>query len=274
MSICKNESMTSRKRVRFTSDSTRTLSVLGKTLFTSNKNIFWAEILRLLGTNNPHLLITLNVDQTIRLTKDELFRNVFNSASLITLDGMPLVKFARMLRLDTVTRITGADMLIEACSFSIEHKLQICLVGGSEEVAARAREQLLKIYKELDISIVDFPFIAISDLGNPLILEVVQNINQKKPNLVFISLGSPKQEAFFHHYREKLPPAIYIGSGASLDFIGGWKRRAPKLLQDMSLEWTWRLAQEPKRLAKRYLITSWRIIPILIMSIIDELRNG
>ncbi|MDN5573728.1 MAG: WecB/TagA/CpsF family glycosyltransferase, partial [Micrococcales bacterium] len=98
---------------------------------------------------------------------------------------------------------------------------------------------------------------------------------QLDPSLVYLCLGSPKQEAWFEHWRRELPAAVYVGAGAAVDFAAGARRRAPRALQMIGGEWTWRLVQEPRRMAGRYLGRGPRFLGVIARSVLrDRLRVG
>ena len=259
--------MKSTPPVRFRRSMSGKISIAGREIHSAGIQSFWLQVTELLKNGEPYLVITLNVDQTIRLTTDLEFRLAFNQAAIVTLDGMPLVNFLKIFLHTKSVRLTGADILLQAAKFASVNNLKLCLLGGAPDIAKKACSNLREMHPSLIVEAIDFPFVEVSDFQTNSLTGVVDHLNEFKPNLVFVCLGSPKQEIFFQSHTEILPAGIYIGSGASLDFIGEWKIRAPELVQHLSLEWAWRLVQEPRRLARRYLITGWRILPILFFSL-------
>lgn len=113
----------------------------------------------------------------------------------------------------------------------------------------------------------------LSDVDDPASLEVVEALASLEPDLVFVCLGSPKQDVWVSRWRAKLPPAVYIGAGAAVDFVAGTKRRAPRALQRLGLEWAFRLAQEPRRLARRYLVRGPAFAMVAVRSLIAARRS-
>ena len=112
-------------------------------------------------------------------------------------------------------------------------------------------------------------------VDDPLSQEVIDRLAQLDPSLVYLCLGSPKQEAWFEHWRRELPAAVYVGAGAAVDFAAGARRRAPRALQMIGGEWTWRLVQEPRRMAGRYLGRGPRFLGVIARSVLrDRLRVG
>ena len=254
-------------QVRFRRSANGDLFILNRKIHSGDIRTFWRKVSLLLKQQRPHLVITLNVDQTIRLGTDLDYRRAFNEAAIVTLDGMPLVNFVKTFMRTKSSRLTGADLLLDASNFASANNYKMCLLGGAPVIAKNACENLRKMHPNLIVKTIDFPFLDVTDLNSNRLALVIGLLKDFKPHLVFICLGSPKQEIFFLNHKEILPPGIYIGSGASADFLGGWKKRAPQIIQHLSLEWAWRLIQEPRRLARRYLITGWRIMPIFLNSL-------
>ncbi|MCC7110598.1 MAG: WecB/TagA/CpsF family glycosyltransferase, partial [Deltaproteobacteria bacterium] len=102
--------------------------------------------------------------------------------------------------------------------------------------------------------------------------EVIEAGRSAAPALVLVALGAPRQELWMHAHREQLAPSVLLGSGATLDFLAGDKRRAPRILSDVGLEWVYRLAQEPRRLASRYLVRDRAFFGIAMRTLREHRR--
>jgi N-acetylglucosaminyldiphosphoundecaprenol N-acetyl-beta-D-mannosaminyltransferase len=142
-----------------------------------------------------------------------------------------------------------------------QRKWRVYLLGGGPGVAELAASELKK---QLDIDIVgtDAPFVKPD--GEPVDgTAVVERINRASPHLLFAAFGAPKQELFLHRSRAAIRPAVGIGVGAGFDFVAGRIKRAPRWISKSGLEWVYRLAQEPRRLAKRYLLDDPEFAAIL-----------
>lgn len=236
--------------IRVSDDGTAFLA--GLPLFLDNDAELMRQIEILLKSGRPSLVVTANVDQTLDLSSSPDLWNAYEYASLRTLDGMPLVMISRLLGAGDAHRQTGADLLTKCAAASHQRGWKIVILGGAPEVNDSAVEALLCEFPQADVVGVQMPY---SDgFQTPEIDDVIAQLVSLRPEVVFICLGSPKQENFLMDLRDRLPPAVYVGAGAAVDFAGGTKRRAPRLIQMVGLEWTWRLAQEPRRLARRYLI--------------------
>ena len=145
-------------------------------------------------------------------------------------------------------------------------------MGGAEGVAELAKSKLEAALPGIRIVGTDASRI---DVNQPLETdEVVQRIRRAEPDLVLVALGAPKQELWSFTRTELLKPAVLIGVGASLDFVAGIQKRAPSWMSKAGLEWLYRLAQEPRRLAARYLLRDPEFCLILLKQLAQGSRNG
>jgi N-acetylglucosaminyldiphosphoundecaprenol N-acetyl-beta-D-mannosaminyltransferase len=215
----------------------------------------------LLKQGKPCLIVTANVDQAIDLTKSHDLWRAYREASLRTLDGMPLVWMAKLLGASGVTRQTGADMLTKCVAASHTRGWRVVILGGADEANEGAAQNLLAAHPTANLVGLKLPYSTEFDLVE--LKPSLTLLSELRPDLVFVCLGSPKQEQFFLTLRNVLPPAIYIGAGAAVDFASGHKSRAPRWVQSLGMEWTWRLIQEPRRLAYRYLVKGWAVAIIM-----------
>lgn len=206
----------------------------------------------LISREAPSLVVTANVDQCIDLSSSPGLWAAYKAASLRTLDGMPLVWLAKTLGAKGVVRQTGADMLYKCVEASSKRGWRIVILGGEPSANDRAVANLRRDFAAADIQGMQLPFS--SDFQTPEVKAAVAVLAALRPDVVFLCLGSPKQENFFMQLQQELPPAAYVGAGAAVDFASGDKRRAPIVIQKLGLEWTWRLVQEPRRLGRRYLV--------------------
>jgi N-acetylglucosaminyldiphosphoundecaprenol N-acetyl-beta-D-mannosaminyltransferase len=224
----------------------------GKELFQGSEADLLDELAHLLSTNEVHLVVTPNVDQVVSLRTSEEARAAVDGATLRLIDGAPLLFLAKRLGGRQLCRLTGADLIHTVSRASAGHGWRIALAGGDSAVSTRAAATLRSEYPGADVISVPFPYLdtAQSVEGN----EVVSLLREVEADIVFLCLGFPKQESWFLHWREVLPSGVYIGAGAAVDFAAGDRQRAPKFAQKIGAEWLWRLAQEPRRLAYRYLV--------------------
>jgi len=242
----------------------------GQELFLGGADELVEAIAAMLPTREVHSIITPNVDQTLTLRTDAALRTAYDEASIRITDGFPLVVLGHRLGARRLERLTGADLLPLAARVAAERGWRIALTGGGPGVAQHAAA-VLRDQVDADVVAVEFPRIASVD--DPASMTVVEELAALEPDLVFVCLGSPKQDVWVSRWRAKLPPAVYIGAGAAVDFVAGTKKRAPRIVQRVGLEWAFRLLQEPRRLARRYLVRGPAFAVVALRSLLAARRS-
>lgn len=201
------------------------------------------------NTGRGHQVATVNVDFVVQALFDPELRYLLQQADLLTADGMPLVWASRNLGAGLEGRVTGADLVPALAHYAAEHGLSMYFLGGAPGVAARAAEILRTKNPNLRIAgVTSPPFASILEMDTSFL----DDIRHKKPDILLVAFGSPKQEKWIGMYGSSLGVPVMIGVGGSLDFIAGVTRRAPAWMQDAGLEWLHRLLHEPRRLFRRY----------------------
>jgi N-acetylglucosaminyldiphosphoundecaprenol N-acetyl-beta-D-mannosaminyltransferase len=178
-------------------------------------------------------------------------RRAFLNADLVTSDGMPLVWILRLLGIRGASRVYGPDLMPKIFEAAADSGIPVAFFGGSkpvlDELVRRARSRfpaLRVVYAE---SPPFRPQTASEDA------RTVAAIRDSGARIVFVGLSTPKQDCWMNAHRESIP-AVMLGVGAAFDFFAGSKPQAPRWMQTRGLEWIFRLATEPRRLWKRYLI--------------------
>ena len=200
-------------------------------------------------------LFTVNLDHLVKLASNDAFRAVYRRATYVTADGWPVVWLAgrKNARLE---RATGADLVEPLCRAAAERSLGVYFVGPGPKAQAGALEKLAGRFKGLKIAGAETP--QLPSLDGPAMLAAMdldamaQRINTSSARICFVSLGAPKQEILADALAARCPGVGFICVGAALDFISGQAQRAPQWMQRGKLEWFWRLANDPRRLAVRY----------------------
>lgn len=212
------------------------------------------EVRRLLDYGKgQHYVVTPNVDHVVRLEHDPAFRKAYASAALVLPDGMPLVWASRLLGRPLRGRVTGADLLPQVCQMAAASGKSIFLLGGREGVAEGAARNLQARFPGLRIAGFYSPPMGFErDAAENR--RIVERVNRARPDILAIGLGAPKQELWISEHRRSLDFGVALCVGAALDFAAGTLARAPRWMREAGLEWLWRLAREPRRLWKRYLV--------------------
>lgn len=180
--------------------------------------------------------------------RDAHLRGIFNRSALTLPDGMGTVWFLRAVG-HKAGRVYGPDLLVGTCERGLALGWRHFFLGGSPQKNERLIEGLRRKYTGLIIAGTSSPVVGEHGEGAS---EVIEAINAAKPDIVWVGLGSPKQEYWMAAQREALNAPVLVGVGAAFDFLSGAKPQAPAWMQRSGLEWLFRLLTEPRRLWRRY----------------------
>lgn len=214
---------------------------------------FVVNILVTAGQQESSYVCVANVHMLIEAYKDPQFESVVNNADIVTPDGMPLAKGLKLLCGINQDRVAGMDLLPDLLSNAEKDGLKVFFYGGTPEMQKTTEEYVGKTYPRLKTTGFHSP--PFRPLTQEEEQEVIQTINDSETNLVFVALGCPKQERWMASMKGRIN-ACMIGIGGALPVMVGLQKRAPQWMQKFSLEWLYRLYQEPGRLWKRYLYTN------------------
>jgi N-acetylglucosaminyldiphosphoundecaprenol N-acetyl-beta-D-mannosaminyltransferase len=198
------------------------------------------------------MVVTPNSDHIVRLERDEEFRAAYAHADVVTADGMPLVWASRLLREPLKERVTGADLMPRLCKEAAEHGLKVFILGGKPGIPEEAARRLQAAFPGLIVAGTCSPSFGFEQ--DPAENDaIVRLVSSSEADLVFVGLGSPKQEFWMHRNLGRFDSGVFLGIGAAVDFCAGKVRRAPPWMQKAGFEWLYRWTQDPLRLTKRYL---------------------
>jgi N-acetylglucosaminyldiphosphoundecaprenol N-acetyl-beta-D-mannosaminyltransferase len=182
-----------------------------------------------------------------------------NRADMVTADGIPVVWLQRRLGVGNAERVYGPDLLLALCEASgIRHAFWGGLPGVPEMLVAKLTERFP------GINIVGSYAPPVSELYGRVDQAAVERLNASGAQIVWVGLGSPKQDLWMALHRPLLEAPLLIGVGAAFDLIAGTKRQAPRWMQRSGLEWVYRLLQEPGRLGRRYLVYNPRFVWLVL----------
>jgi N-acetylglucosaminyldiphosphoundecaprenol N-acetyl-beta-D-mannosaminyltransferase len=196
---------------------------------------------------------------------DPKFAAKVNGADLIVTDGMPLVWMQKLQGASAASRVRANDLMISLLEHAAKNDLSVGFYGGRQEVIDAILERAKKDLPALKIAY------AFSPPFRPLTEEedarITAEINEAKPDLLFMGLGCPKQENWMAAHRNKIK-SVMLGVGASFDFYAGNVKESPEWMGNLGLEWLFRLTQEPKRLWRRYLILNPRFVYLATLQLL------
>ncbi len=196
---------------------------------------------------------------------DTEFRKILNHSLLTTPDGMPLVWLARWHGHREATRVYGPDLMLAVCDAGRATGLTHYFLGGAPGVAEALREKLTARFPGLQVAGTFTP--PFRPLNEQELAALHADVAAKKPDVLWVGLGTPKQERFMAEHWRELDAGLLIGVGAAFDFHSGRVRQAPRWVQRSGFEWLFRLCTEPGRLGPRYLKTN----PLFALRILAQL---
>ena len=198
-----------------------------------------------------------NVHTTVMSYENEEYRKIQNGAAMALPDGAPLSSYSRRKGYKQAQRVTGPDLMLELFAISKEKGYRHYFYGATEETLQSMKEVLERDYPGIQIAgMYAPPFRALTPQEDA---QIVAKINESRPDFIWIGLGAPKQEEWMYQHMGQLQ-GVLIGVGAGFDYLAGYIKRAPRWMQRMSLEWLYRLLQDPKRLWRRYFTSNVKFI--------------
>lgn len=204
------------------------------------------------GSGTCRYVVTPNVDHAVMLQDDERLQAAYRDASLVIADGFPVVLASRLLNRPLPERVAGSDLAPELfASASAERPLSVYLLGAAPGVAERAAAKIHERWPHTKVVGTYSPPLGFQN--NPAENDaIIARVNAASPDILVLGFGAPKQEHWIaaHHKRLKAKSALCLG--ATIDFLAGEQKRAPRWMQRLNLEWLHRLVGQPKRLFKRY----------------------
>ena len=209
---------------------------------------------RWIRVRGAHYVCVTGVHGVMESQRDPELRRIHNDADMVTPDGMPLVWIGKACGARQMQRVYGPDLLLASCAVSTSDGPRHYFFGSTPEVVASLTQRLRERFPALNVcGSVSPPFRPLTPAEDALL---VDNINAARPDIVWVGLGTPKQERWMAAHLGRIDAPVMIGVGAAFDFVSGHKRQAPRWMQRSGLEWLFRLAAEPQRLARRYLVNN------------------
>lgn len=212
----------------------------------------------------PHQHVVVNVDKLVKASRDEELRRIINDCALVNADGMPVVWASRLLGKPLKERVTGVDLFEALMRRAAEKGWRVFLLGAQEEVVSKVKRSYEMKYSGLQV--VGYRNGYWKDHEEH---EVVSQIKDCRPDLLFVAIGSPKKEQFLGKYQADMKVPFAMGVGGTFDVAIGKVKRAPVWMQEWGLEWFYRFLQEPRRMFRRYFIDDLAFLALLV----KELRS-
>jgi N-acetylglucosaminyldiphosphoundecaprenol N-acetyl-beta-D-mannosaminyltransferase len=228
------------------------------------------EIERLIDRGRGGYVLTPNIDHVVIADRIPAYRDAYAGASLSLVDGQPLVWTSRLVGVQLPEKISGSDIILPVLRRAAARRRRVYFLGGR---LGAAQAVAAKVARDLGVEVVGVEAPRVELEPTPEDDAIVERVRAARPDLLFLALGSPKAELWIHRTSPRIRPTVTLSIGAGLDFIAGQVQRAPRWMSRAGLEWLFRLAQEPRRMARRYLVDDLRFPKILYRTWRDPLHT-
>ena len=222
-----------------------------------------ARIDEFIRDGSPHYNISINAAKVVACEHDVELRAAVAEAHLATADGQAVVWASRLLGGGVRERVAGVDLMERLIAHAAERGYAVYFLGARREIAAACAERAQR----------EFPTLRIAGVRDGYFTDeaaVVEAIRAAAPEILFLGFGTPAKEYFMARNYHRLGVPFQMGVGGSFDVYAGAVKRAPKLVQRAGLEWAFRIAQEPRRMWKRYLVGNSRFVAIVARELIKR----
>ncbi len=221
------------------------INILGVNITRVDMNAAFENAVRFLEEDGFHCVFTPNSEIVMSAYKNPEFCEIINKADMRTADGIGLVHAAKIQGTPLKERVAGFDLVMRLLEALPELNKSVYFFGSAPGVADEAKLKLEEM----------FPGINICGTANGFFdekreKEIIAEINEKKPDLLLVCLGSPKQENWINSHRDELSCHLAMGVGGTLDVIAGRVQRAPEIFIKLGLEWFYRLLKQPARIGR------------------------
>jgi N-acetylglucosaminyldiphosphoundecaprenol N-acetyl-beta-D-mannosaminyltransferase len=218
------------------------LDVLGVPVDAVTADAALARVRAMLTAPGVHTVMAVNPEKVIAAQHNRALLDALNDATLVIPDGIGVVFAARALRQANLERVPGSELMPAICRMAAAEGHRVFLYGARPQVVARAAVLLQECYPGLQIGGVQHGYVPDSDMD-----ELIGRINDCGAQVLFVGLGSPRQELWMQRYRNRLTVKVCQGVGGTIDAICGHPRRAPAVFRRLNLEWLYRLVTQPRR---------------------------
>lgn len=216
------------------------------------------QVTEAIRTGQRGIVCTVNVAILMTMRSDPQLQRFVDRARWTVADGQPLVWASRLGRRPLPERVTGVDLVDQLCARAAREEVGVYFIGARPRTVRTVAQMLRHRHNGLRIAGVADGYFRPEDAAAR-----ARDIARSRAGIVFVGMGVPRQEAFIEEHWEHLGANVVIGVGGSFDVVAGLRRRAPRWLQRAGLEWAYRLAQEPRRLFRRYLTTNCQFLALM-----------
>lgn len=218
-----------------------------------------AAIEQMITSGRRCYTVAVNVDVVVKMEKDKYLKEITDKADLTFVDGKPLVWISHWHKHPVKARVSGSDLVPILCGRAEEMGYSLFIIGGADGIAEKAKANLETMHPDIKIVGTYAPPFGFekdeTELG-----KINSMISAAHPDILIVCFGCPKQEKWIYENYQKYDARVSVCAGATVDFLAGNVKRAPKWMADHGWEWLWRCTQEPERLFKRYFVEDMAIL--------------
>jgi N-acetylglucosaminyldiphosphoundecaprenol N-acetyl-beta-D-mannosaminyltransferase len=214
------------------------------------------------GQSGPHQHMAVNAAKIVSSRSDDDLQRLINGCDLVTADGQAVVWASRLLGDPLPARVTGVDLMEQLLALADRHAYRVFILGARPHTLSLAVARVRARYPRLMIAGYRDGYFSGADEPR-----VVAQIRAARPDLLFVAMPTPRKEYFLARWGSRLDIPFAMGVGGAVDMLAGQTRRASPIMQRLGLEWAVRVAQEPRRLWKRYLITNSAFVWLTVQGV-------
>jgi N-acetylglucosaminyldiphosphoundecaprenol N-acetyl-beta-D-mannosaminyltransferase len=204
-------------------------------------------LLKDIDEGRKSFIVAINPEKVMKAKEDPSLKDLLNTATYQIPDGIGIILASRLKGGKIRERVTGIDMMLNVCKMAAGNGKSVFLYGAKPGIAAEAADKLKEMYPGLTIA-------GVMDGYEKDEQKVMDTINHANPDIIFVAMGSPRQENWIIQHMDSLAPSVYQGVGGSFDVISGKIQRAPDAFQKLGMEWFYRLMKEPWRWKRQLLL--------------------
>ena len=216
----------------------------------------------MIASEKKSYIVAINVDVVMKIENDSYLKEITDKADMVLVDGKPLEWIAKWHKRPLKAKISGSDLVPILCKRAAEKGYSIYIIGGKEGIAEKAKQNLERDLPEIRIVGTYAPPFGFEKDEKEL-NRINEMISDAHPDILIACFGCPKQEKWIYENYQKYDAKVSVCAGATVDFLAGNVRRAPRWMSDHGLEWFYRFLQEPKRMFKRYFIDDVKILKLI-----------
>ena len=218
--------------------------ILGVQVNTENYDELIPKVFQNIDDKKKSLVVAINPEKLMKAKDDPELKALLNRAEFQIPDGIGVIIASKLQKGNITSRVTGVDMMDRVVREAARTQKSIFLYGAKPGIADKAAAKLIETYPNLIVA-------GTQDGYEKDNNKVIASINKAQPDILFVAMGSPKQEQWIEQYRDELYPILYQGVGGSFDVLAGNVKRAPAIFQRFGVEWLYRLLKEPSRLKRQ-----------------------